>query len=296
MTAPLAYTVDPLDRAEHLRRDEAAVQALLTGGRARIIPVWRERHLIVGEEARVLGYADVQPLLRSLTFLGLAGDVPWFGAGLESEEPPLFGGGEYRALNEVVLVLPADLASILAHARAMAIWHDNHRFCGRCGTATVSMEAGHSRQCPNPACGYRTYPRTDPVIITLVTDGERCLLGRQAVWTPGMYSAIAGFVEPGETLENAVRREACEETGIEIGTVRYVASQPWPFPASIMLGFEAEALSSAISRNDGELEDCRWFTKAEVRAFKERTSPEPGFKLPNRYAIARLLLERWLAG
>jgi NAD+ diphosphatase len=220
--------------------------------------------------------------------------VPWFAAGLEGEEPPFFGGGEYRALNEVVLLLPSDQASLLAHARAMVIWHDNHRHCGRCGTATVSTEAGHSRLCTNVACRHRTFPRTDPVIITLIVDGERCLLGRQAVWTPGMYSAIAGFVEPGETLESAVRREAREETGIELGHVRYVASQPWPFPASIMLGFEADALSRDISRNDGELEDCRWFTKTEIRAFKERTSSAPGFKLPNRYAIARLLLDRWL--
>src|SRR5581483_588908 len=198
MTAPIAYTIDPLDRATQLRKDDAAVQALLTGGRARIVPVWRERHLIAGEDARILSYAEARPLVRSLTFLGLAGEAPWVGAGLESEEPPLFGGGEYRSLNEVVLLLPEDLASILAHARAMAIWHDNHRHCGRCGTATISMEAGHSRQCTNPTCGYRTFPRTDPVIITLIIDGDRCLLGRQATWAPGVYSAIAGFVEPGE--------------------------------------------------------------------------------------------------
>jgi NAD+ diphosphatase len=278
-----------------LRHDEAAVGALLTGGAARIIPVWRERHLIEGEAARVLRYDEAEPLARTMTFLGLAGDEPWFAAGLAGEEPPFLANGcEYRALNDVVLLLPGDQAAMLAYARAMVIWHDNHRFCGRCGTATASTEAGHSRICTNPACGHRTFPRTDPVVITLITNGERCLLGRQAAWATGTYSAIAGFVEPGETLETAVRREALEETGITVGAVRYVASQPWPFPASLMLGFEADALTTAITLADNELEDCRWFTRADVRSFGERGSPKPGFKLPNRYAIARLLLERWL--
>ena len=132
------------------------------------------------------------------------------------------------------------------------------------------------------------------MVITLITDGARCLLGRQASWAPGVYSTIAGFIEPGETAEAAVRREAAEETGIEVGAVRYIASQPWPFPASLMLGFHAEALSTTIRRGDNELEDCRWFTRAEILAFHERTSTAPGFKLPNRYAIARLLLDLWL--
>lgn len=294
---PLTYTVSPLDRAGLLRIDDAAVQALLTGGKARIVPVWRQKHLVGTDgTAGTFSYAEMAPLLTGaqVCFLGLADDTPWFAAGFPpTETPPL--PGEYRALNEVVLLMDGDHAAILAYARALVIWHENQRHCGRCGTATISTEAGHCRQCMSALCGHRTFPRTDPVVITLIIDGDRCLLGRQAAWPPGMYSAIAGFVEPGETLEAAVRRETEEETGIAVGDVRYLGSQPWPFPASLMLGFHAQALTTAIRRKDQELEDCRWFTKAEVLAFKERADPTPGFRLPNRYAIARVLLDRWLA-
>lgn len=294
---PLAYTASPLDRAGVLRTNDAAVRALLTGGKARVVPIWRQKHLVGADGAAcVFSHAEVSSLLEDaqVCFLGLADDAPWFAAGFPpTETPPL--PGEYRALNEVVLLMPGDHAAILAYARALMIWHETHRHCGRCGAANISTEAGHCRQCTNAACGHRTFPRTDPVVITLIVDGERCLLGRQAAWPPGMYSAIAGFVEPGETLEAAVRREVEEETGITVGDVRYLGSQPWPFPASLMLGFHAEALTTAIRRKDKELEDCRWFTKAEILAFKERTDPTPGFKLPNRYAIARVLLDRWLS-
>ena len=291
---PLTYTVSPLDRAGLVRTDAAAVQALLTGAKARIVPLWQQKHLVgAGGAAGVVSHAEIAHILdeAQVCFLGLADDTPWFVAGLRpSEAPPL--PGEYRPLNEVVLLMDGNHAAILAYARALVIWHENHKHCGRCGGVAVSTEAGHSRQCT--ACGHRTFPRIDPVVITLIIDGERCLLGRQASWPPGMYSAIAGFVEPGETIEAAVRREAEEETGIEVGEVRYLGSQPWPFPASLMLGFHAAARTTAIRRKDNELEDCRWFTKAEVLAFKERADPSPGLKLPNRYAIARLLLDRWL--
>ncbi len=293
---PLTYTVTPLDRAGILRTDDGAVAALLAGGKARIVPLWQQKHLVSADgTAGIFSYAEIAPLLPSaqLCFLGLADDTPWFAAGLPpSEAPPL--PGEYRALNDVVLLMDGGHAAILAYARALVIWHETHKFCGRCGRATISTESGHCRKCANAACGHRTFPRTDPVVITLILDGERCLLGRQAAWPPGMYSAIAGFIEPGETIEAAVRREAEEETGIEVGDVRYLGSQPWPFPASLMLGFHATARTTAIRRKDNELEDCRWFTKADILTFKERNDPAPGFKLPNRYAIARVLLDRWL--
>ncbi len=293
---PLTYTETPLDRAGLLRTDAAAIQALLTGGTARIVPLWQQKHPVNADgSAMVFSHTDVAPRIGDapVCFLGLADDTPWFAVGLPpSETPPL--PGDFRALNEVVLLMPGDQAAILAYARALVIWHENHKHCGRCGAATVSDEAGHCRRCTNAACGHRTFPRTDPVVITLIIDGERCLLGRQAAWPPGMYSAIAGFVEPGETVEAAVRREAEEETGITVGDVRYLGSQPWPFPASLMLGFHADALTTAIRRKDNELEDCRWFTKAEILGFTERTDPAPGLKLPNRYAIARVLLDRWL--
>ena len=295
---PLTYTVSPLDRAGLLRTDAAAVQAMLTGGEARIVPLWKQQHLVNADgTAGIFSHAEIAPHLNDaveMVFLGLDNDTPWFTVGFSaSDAPPL--PGDYRGLNDVVLLMPGDQASILAYARAVLIWHANHRFCGRCGAATMSVESGHCRECTNPACANRTFPRTDPVVITLITHGDRCLLGRQASWAEGVYSTIAGFVEPGETAEAAVRREAEEETGVQVGDVRYIASQPWPFPASLMFGFQADALTTTIRRKDNELEDCRWFTRADILTFKERNVAEPGFKLPNRYAIARLLLDRWLS-
>lgn len=295
---PLTYTLSPLDRATLLRADDTRVRDLLTGGAARIVPVWNQKHLVDDTpRLQTVTHGEINIDTSTLVFLGVAGDIPWFAAGLpESEQPPALNTpGEFKDLNSVVALLSGDEAAILAYARAMVIWHFNHRHCGRCGAPAAMTEAGHSRTCTDTACNHRTFPRTDPVVITLITKGDRCLLGRQAMWPPGMYSCIAGFVEPGETLENAVRREGAEETGIKIGDVRYVASQPWPFPASIMLGFRAEALTTDIHCDDDELEDCRWFSKDEVRTFGERNSDAPGFKLPNRFAIARYLIEGWLA-
>ncbi len=299
---PLTYTANAIDRATLLRADAEQVRTLLEGGSARIVPLWNQRHLLDdGPSLRTLGFDDLAGVCdraACFVFLGLYDDAPWFAVELPgSEHPPAlnvpgaFHAHDFRALNEVVALLPGDHAAILAYARAMVIWHHNHRHCGRCGAATTVTEAGHSSTCSNPACVHRTFPRTDPVVITLISAGERCLLGRQAVWPPGMYSCIAGFFEPGETVESAVRREALEETGVIVGDVRYVASQPWPFPASVMLGFRAAATSTAISRNDQELEDCRWFTKAEVQSAAEAST---GFRLPKPYAIARFLIDGWL--
>lgn len=294
---PLTYTVSPLDRAGILRTDAAAVQSMFASDTARFVPIWKQQHLVNADgTAGVFSYGEIASHLGDATevvFLGLDNDTPWFAIGFPPREAPPFPG-DYRALNDVVLLMPGDQAAILAYARAVVIWNANHRHCGRCGSETLSAEAGHCRVCINAVCAHRTFPRTDPVVITLITDGDRCLLGRQASWAPGVYSTIAGFVEPGETVEAAVRREAEEETGVQVGDVRYIASQPWPFPASLMFGFHADALTTAIRRKDNELEDCRWFTRADILTFTERATPDPGFKLPNRYAIARLLLDRWL--
>jgi NAD+ diphosphatase len=298
---PLTYTVSPLDRAAVLRADEPRVQALLASGNARLVPVWNQKHL-VDDTPRALtlsfafAKANFDLAMRPPIFLGLDREIPWFALALPASEtsPTLDVAGEFKLLNDFVGLVPGEEASILAYARALVLWHENHRHCSRCGRETVATESGHSRTCTNAACGHRTFPRTDPVVITLITRGDNCLLGRQAIWPPGMYSCIAGFVEPGETIESAVKREAEEETGVIIDDVRYVASQPWPFPASLMLGFEATATTTAINRKDQELEDCRWFSKTEIRAFGERNDPGHGFKLPHRFAIARLLIEGWL--
>ncbi len=297
---PLTFTIGPIDRAALLRPDEKKISAFLTGGRAQIVPVWNQRHLI-STDSRPLIFNYTEAARRvdlsstPLVFLGVENDEPWFALGLpDSETPPDMGvPGTFVMLTDVVTLLPAGEATLLAYARAMVIWHFNHLHCGRCGAPTALTEGGHSRTCTNATCAHRSFPRTDPAVITLVTDGPRCLLGRQSQWPLGMYSTIAGFVEPGETLEQTVRREVREETGIRVGEVRYVASQPWPFPSSVMLGFRAEALSTEIRGDDDELEDCRWFTRAEVDAFGDRDAGGVGFKLPGRYSISRFLIEDW---
>ncbi len=175
---------------------------------------------------------------------------------------------------------------MLALARAMVWWHSRHRFCGVCGSPTLSEEAGHMRRCTNPECKAMHFPRTDPAVIMLVTDGERALLGRNKNFPPGMYSTFAGFVEPGESLEDAVAREVREETGIEVGQVIYHSSQPWPFPANIMLGFHAEAMSSEIAVDYGELEDAKWFERDWLLAHVD----------DNTFRLPRLEFDRPAAG
>ena len=297
----LTFTFNPVDRAALLRVDDEHVKALLIGGNARIVPVWNQKHLVSPKPlAQTLSYEQVSRLVdqgsEPLIFLGLLNDEPWFALGLKNQDltSEIDPACTYVPLNDVVTRLPADEAAILAYARGMVIWHFNHMHCGRCGSPTLTSESGHSRVCSNAHCGYRSYPRTDPAVITLVSDGSRCLLGRQPQWPSGVYSTIAGFVEPGETLEETVRREVREETGIDVGNIRYIASQPWPFPSSIMLGFRADARTFEINCRDDELEDCRWFTREEIKTFSERNSSEPGFKLPNRYSIARFLIEGWM--
>jgi NAD+ diphosphatase len=190
-------------------------------------------------------------------------------------------------------LVPADVAAILGEAKAIAHWHARHSFCPNCGAPTRVTAAGWRRECD--VCKTQHFPRTDPVVIMLAIDGDRCLLGRQARFPKGMYSALAGFVEPGESIEEAVRREILEESGIICGEVRYVASQPWPFPASLMIGCMAQATTREITVDGDELEDARWFPKEEVTAIFEKRHPQ-GILSPNRMAIAHHLLKFWLEG
>ncbi len=192
---------------------------------------------------------------------------------------------ELRELRPLAPLLQPDAASLLAYARALVFWRSRHRFCGACGARNQPARAGHVMRCSG--CAAETFPRLDPAIIVLVADatGERALLGRQASWPAGRYSTIAGFVEPGETLEDAVLREVEEETGVLVGDVEYIASQPWPFPSSLMLGFHAVARTHEISLRDGELEDARWFTRADVAA-GHPALPPPG-------SISARLIDGW---
>jgi NAD+ diphosphatase len=193
-------------------------------------------------------------------------------------------GETFAELRPLAAELPAAEAGLIAYARALNLWRANHRYCSRCGDTLLSSRAGHLRHCP--ACGYESFPRLDPAIIVLVHDGDAVLLGRQASWAPGRYSTIAGFVEPGESLEDAVRREVHEETGIAARDIAYHSSQPWPFPASLMLGFTAQATAAPPVLHDGELEDARWFSRAELLG--------GSVGLPPPVSISRRLIDSWL--
>lgn len=288
----LPYTSAPIERAAHLRDDAARIVEFTKSASAQFLPVWKDMHPVDADQRPLAFGPDILSRLdiarTMVIFLGLADETPWFALALPPNEAPPDLGGTFAGLREVWANVDDAFASKLVHARAMAIWHHTHPHCTRCGAPTHATEAGHSRSCS--ACGHRSFPRTDPAVIMLITHGDQCLLGRKAEWRPGQFSTIAGFVEPGETLEQAVRREVAEETGVRVGAVRYMASQPWPFPASLMLGYRGEALSLDIKRDSDELEDCRWFTRDEVKA----AETIPGtLLLPHRSSISRWLIEGW---
>ncbi len=280
-----------VDRIGERRKDSAWLAEAVRSEQSCFVPVWGEQCLIGGDplQAILLSRDQVGSMVddQDLIFLGLFRDRPAFALSINAEaNAPFPELGEFHDLRYLGTVLPADEANLVAHARALVLWHASQVFCGVCGSSARPDAAGNSRICMNNDCGRVIFPRVDPAIIVLVSDGDRCLLGRQASWPEGRYSSVAGFVEPGESLEDAVRREVYEETNIRVSTVSYHSSQPWPFPSSLMLGFMAESTSSDIILNDGELEDAQWFTRKELRS---------GFpKLPFQISIARRLVDHWL--
>ena len=282
-----------VDRTGDRRKDPDWLADALRNSKSRFVPVWGDQCLAGGDPpgAILLDHAAVAEHITddNVIFLGLFRNDPAFAVGISRDTEAPFGLlGEFRDLRSLGTMLPADEANLVAHARALVLWHNSTLYCGKCGSASVPAAGGNSRRCCNPECSQEIFPRTDPAIIVLVADGDRCVLGRQASWPEGRYSTIAGFVEPGESLEDAVRREVYEETNIRVGDVRYHSSQPWPFPSSLMLGFIAEAVSERINLNDGELEDARWFTR------KELASGDVG--LPFRISIARRLVDHFIKG
>jgi len=288
----LSFTGNPLDRASALRSDPDWLAVQKVRADARFLPVWQSRPLLAGARAAFLPASGIGLTPDQLcVFLGLKNGQPLFAVAMaDSEEPPLAGLGEFQEMRAAAFILPDEDTAIAGQAKALVDWHRRHRFCAQCGVETTAAEAGYRRDCPN--CGAQHFPRTDPVVIMLpVLDGA-CLIGRNARFPGGLYSAFAGFIEPGETMEEAVRRELQEEVALKVGRVTYHASQPWPFPSSLMLGCYAEALSRDFRIDEREIADARWLTKAEARERLERDS-EDGVKLPTTIAIARVLIADW---
>lgn len=285
----IPFTISDVDRAALRRRDEAWLAEARQAASTRLIVVRSAAQLLVFEGPR-LGHLTAEAIDpdSELTFLGLDSDgAALFAIDAEAHDNLALAEHAFDELRAIGPVVPAGEAAVAAHAVAMVGWHRRHRFCGCCGAKTVVEEAGHSRRCPD--CGAQHFPRTDPAVIMLVAAGDRCVLGKR----PGSkwWTVLAGFVEPGETLEAAVAREVKEEVGLSVTKVRYVGSQPWPFPANIMLGFEAEANYAELAI-DEELEDARWFTRQELKDNLDSgiiASPSP-------VSIAHHLIRAWLKG
>ncbi|PJF09612.1 NAD(+) diphosphatase [Pseudorhodobacter sp. MZDSW-24AT] len=300
-----------LNRAAEMRGDAAEQARLLARGQ--VLPIWRGKPLLRAG-AGLAWVAPDAPVLHHggpPVFLGLDDDRPCFAtdisdwvpeAGAEAVQSGFLDQSEQRhpslppelafaELRAAMLRLTPREAELAATAKAVLQWHRSHGFCAVCGAASQPAMAGWQRNCP--ACGAHHFPRTDPVVIMLVTHGNRALLGRSPGWPEGMYSCLAGFVEPGETVEAAVRREVWEEAGVRLGAVRYLSSQPWPFPASLMLGCAAEAVTDAITLDPAELEHALWVSREEMVAVM--AGSHAFIKPARKGAIAHFLIQNWLA-
>ena len=297
----LGYTASILARVAERRGDDAFLAACAADAKAGVFAIGGELvvmrrtsngpdPLFRADEARALAPAG------ETVFLGLVGEAGRFGIALDPEatkglkgRPDLFVT-DLRSIAVQGLVGPEHLAP-LAEAKALLAWHARHRFCANCGVPTNISQAGWKRVCPS--CNVEHFPRTDPVVIMLAVDGERCLLGRAGRFVQNMWSCLAGFIEPGESMEEAARRETLEEAGIICGRVKYFASQPWPFPMSLMIGCHAEALTRDITIDFNELEDARWFSRDEIAAMLMRRHPE-GLLTPPPVAIAHHIVRAWV--
>lgn len=299
------YSQMPLNRASNLRKDHHWLAAQINE-QSRWLLVNNSQTLFNANSCAVafLSFSVVSQLdLSQAIFLGLdEQQVSHFALDVSQLDDvflsSLIGDAQFVDIRRYGVQVAIEEGSMAALARGLCYWHASHRFCGRCGCENTLVEAGHSRLCVNEQCKHQTFPRTDPAVIMVVTrtfsDGiERCLLGRQALWAPGMYSSLAGFVDPGETLEQAVAREVMEEAGIVVGNVRYIASQPWPFPSSIMLGFIAEAVTEDIHVDKDELDDAQWFSRADLAKFGNWHEEGEHLKLPRTDSISRYLINYW---
>ena len=315
-SAETGFAGNPLDRLSERRDDAEHVAMLRADPTSRVALIARDTPVLArkgGEFDALFTFGEAAAIgaIRETALLGRTRERAIFAALLEDAVLASDGGEGAGFLQSRTLVIPGreDLAptdmrsiatqallprpivGVLAQAKSLMSWHARHRFCANCGQLTHLAAAGWRRECG--ACGASHFPRTDPVVIMLASHGEQCLMGRQARFPKGMYSALAGFLEPGETVEDAVRREIREEAGIEVGGVAYVASQPWPFPTSLMIGCVAQAKTREIVLDGAELEDARWFDRDELRAMFAGIHPS-GLLAPHPVAIAHHLLKAWL--
>jgi NAD+ diphosphatase len=297
MTTPIGYITNPLVRHSAERDPEALARHAKDPTAAMVLMAGDLPILQAGEPGTALLPAAILkklPAHHEQVFLGTLQDRPVI-ATLASpdaaelfQEDPAFEVTDLRSI-AVLGLIPAEELGILAMAKSMLDWHARHRFCANCGARTQTAQAGFRRDCT--ACGTQHFPRTDPVVIMLIARGDRCLLGRQSRFAPKVYSCLAGFLEPGETIDDAVRRETFEEAGVRVGRVEYVTSQPWPFPSSIMIGCIGEAETDEIVIDRTELEDARWFTKDDIRRMLDGKHEE--FAAPSPIAIAHHLVREW---
>jgi len=268
-----------IDRQSTLRNDPVALASAHANTATRYVAIWHGRCL-VNETSVALLTADIISADTNhhehCIFLGKRNDSFIFALAIDAPDEPDFGAN---------FQFDASIASLAAFARAMVAWQNNHQYCGICGTQNNTTEGGFVMACSDSACGHRSFPRLDPAVIVLVHHNDHALLGRQANWPERRFSTIAGFVEPGESLEDAVCREVAEETNIKVGASTYVASQPWPFPAALMIGFLAEGLSTSIKLNDGELAEARWVSRQEIASGDIILSP--------KISVAYHLIETW---
>jgi len=293
------FTTSFIDRAADKRSDDKWIYSKINDDNSRFILIRNENNLF-GLSSQPLpiylskkDFHELKLRKRKAIFLGTIDKQAYFAVDLNgSEFSPAYlkkMNGAFIDLKKTTAALPARDSALLAYARAMVYWHSRQKYCGRCGSPTLSKEAGNLLQCNNEQCGQPHFPRTDPAIIVLASDGERCLLGSQPPWPENMFSTIAGFVEPGESLEQAVKREVQEETNIKVTDIKYISSQPWSFPSSLMLGFSAKAVSDDIKINDNELEEVRWFSRQEmVEGLQNGT-----LKLSSPFSIAYRLINDW---